>query len=71
MEDCAWEVHQTGSKLDALLAICAAENVAQAFDLLDAAAAVYKLFGASDGSFTAEVRIGRQVGKASAHTKLA
>lgn len=45
------------------------ENVAQAFDLLDAAAAAYKLSGDSDGCFTAEVRIGHQVGKASGPQK--
>lgn len=45
------------------------KNVAQAFDLLHAAAAAYKLSGDSDGRFTAEVRIGRQVGKASGPQK--
>jgi len=45
------------------------ENIAQAFDLLDAGAAAYKLSGDTDGLFTAEVRIGNRVGKASGAQK--
>ncbi len=45
------------------------ENVAQASDLLDAAAATYKLSGDNEGRFTAEVRIGHEVGKASGPQK--
>jgi hypothetical protein len=40
------------------------ENIAQAFELLDAAAAAYKLSGDTDGRFMAEVHIGSEVGKA-------
>ncbi len=45
------------------------ENVAQAFDLLDAAQAAYTISGNSAGRFTAEVHIGQQVGKASGPKK--
>ena len=45
------------------------ENVAQAFDLLEGAAATYKLSGDNDGCFTAEVRIRGQIGKASGPQK--
>ena len=45
------------------------ENIAQAFDLLDAGAAAYKLSGDTDGLFMAEVRIGNRVGKASGAQK--
>jgi hypothetical protein len=45
------------------------ENIAQAFDLLDAGACAYKLSGETDGLFAAEVRVGNRIGRASGSQK--
>jgi hypothetical protein len=44
-------------------------NLADAFQVLDRAGAKYKLSCERDGSFTAQVQIGRNVGKASGKSK--